>query len=83
MQLTFTYQKLLGKPKLSLNVGTTTLRGSHYLRQPHAEGGGKTRVFMTHHLWNSLVSIPQPLLGTMPELFLKSCVTYQLLTANQ
>lgn len=34
---------------------------------------------MTHHLWNSLLSVPQPLLGTMPEPFLKSCMTYQLL----
>lgn len=34
---------------------------------------------MTHHLWNSLLSVSQPLVGTMPEPFLKSCMTYQLL----
>lgn len=46
-------------------------------------GDGRAGVFVTHGLWNSLVSVPQPLLGTMPEPFLKSCVTYQLLRAKQ
>jgi len=83
LQLTSTHQKLLGKPKLSLNVGTATRQGSHYLQQPHAERGGRAGLFMTHHLWNSLLSVPQPLLRTMPEPLLKSCMTYQLPRANQ
>lgn len=46
-------------------------------------GAGRARAFMTHHLWNSLLSVPQSLLGTMPELFLKSFVAYQLSRVNQ
>lgn len=36
--LQLTYQNLLRKPKLSLNMGTATRQSSHYLQQPHAEG---------------------------------------------
>lgn len=43
---------------------------------PASAQGGRAGVYMTHHPWNAVF-------GTMPEPFLKCCVTYQLPRANQ